>query len=108
LILLFDTALVFRCYPSEGAPRVREIQHDNPRQVLRDFLRSGRETLELMSKDITANVRLLIAERFPREDLRRLVNEITCVCTKVTRLVSSETPADLDGQAQKLNRGVRV
>ena len=80
---------------------------DNPRQVLRDFLRSERETLELMSKDITTSVRVLIAERFPRKDLRRVVNEITRMCMKVVRLDSTETSADLDGPAQKLNSGIR-
>jgi hypothetical protein len=82
---------------------------DNPRQVLRDFLRSEHETLQLMVNDITANVRLLIAERFPKEDLRRVVNEITRMCKKVARLGFSETPAEEVGaQTHKLQRGVRV
>jgi hypothetical protein len=80
---------------------------DNPRQVLRDFLRSERETLELMINDITANVRLLISERFPKQDLRRVVNEITRMCKNVARLGFSETPLDI-AQVQKPTRGVRV
>jgi hypothetical protein len=81
---------------------------DNPRQVLRDYLRSERETLELMANDITANVRLLIAERFPKQDLRRVVNEITRMCKKVARFGFSETPTDAVTQAQKHSGGVRV
>src|ERR1019366_1157189 len=81
---------------------------DNPRQVLRDFLRSERETLELMTNDITANVRLLIEERFPKQDLRRVVNEITRMCKKVARLGFSETLTDAATQAQKHSGGVRV
>jgi hypothetical protein len=81
---------------------------DNPRRVFRDYLRSERETLELMTNDITANVRLLIAERFPKQDLRRVVNEITRMCKKVTRFGFSETPTDAVTQAQKHRCGVRV
>jgi hypothetical protein len=82
---------------------------DNPRQVLRDYLRSECETLQLMTNDITASVRLLIAERFPKQDLRRVVNEITRMCKKVARLGFSETLAEEVGaQAHKLRRGVRV
>lgn len=80
---------------------------DNPRQVLRDFLRSERETLQLMVNDITANVRLVIAERFPKQDLRRVVNEITRMCKTVARLGISESPVEL-ANVQKQGRGVRV
>jgi hypothetical protein len=81
---------------------------DNPRQVLRDFLRSERETLELMTNDITANVRLLIAERFPKQDLRRVVNEITRMCKKVAHLGFSETLMDPGPDQPKQGRGVRI
>lgn len=82
---------------------------DNPRQVLRDYLRSERETLQLMLNDITANVRLLVAERFPKQDLRRVINEITRMCKNVARLGFSETPAEEVGaQTHKPQRGVRV
>jgi len=36
-------------------------------QVLRDYPQSEREAPQLMASDITANVRLLIAERFPKQ-----------------------------------------
>ncbi len=75
--------------------------------MLCDYLRSERETLELMTNDITANVRLLIAERFPKQDLRRVVNEIARMCKKVARIGFSETREDLRDQAQKLNRSKR-
>jgi hypothetical protein len=78
------------------------------RQVLRDYLRDEGETLQLMTNDITANVRLLISERFPKQVLRRVVNEITRMCKKVARLGFSEMPTDPDDRTQKLNRGVRV
>jgi hypothetical protein len=81
---------------------------DSPSQVVYDFLRSERETLQLMVNDITANVRLIIAERFPKQDLRRVVNEITRMCKTVARLGFSETPLDIAGQTQKPVRGVRV
>jgi len=81
---------------------------DSPRQVLRDYLRSECETLQLMTNDITASVRLLIAERFPKQDLRRVVNEITRMCKKVARLGLSETMTDATTQAQKHNGGVHV
>ncbi len=81
---------------------------DSPRQVLRDYLRSECETLQLMTNDITASVRLLIAERFPKQDLRRVVNEITSMCKKVARLGFSESLIDAGPQTQKHSGGVRV
>ena len=82
---------------------------DNPRQVLRDFLRSERETLQLMVNDITANVRLLIAERFPKQDLRRVVNEITRMCQKVARLGFADSLGEqMDAHTYKYPHGVRV
>jgi hypothetical protein len=80
---------------------------DNPRQVLREFLRCERETLELMVNNVTEDVRLLIAERFPRQDLRRVVNEITRACKSVARVGFSESPLDIT-HAQKQGQGVRV
>ena len=81
---------------------------DSPRQVLRDYLRSECETLQLMTNDITASVRLLIAERIPKQDLRRVVNEITSMCKKVARLGFSESLIDGGPQTQKHSGGVRV
>ncbi|HUJ11434.1 MAG TPA: hypothetical protein VL171_15565 [Verrucomicrobiae bacterium] len=81
---------------------------ENPRQVLSDFLRGERETLQLMANDITANVRLLIAERFPKHNLRRVVNEITRMCKSVARLGFSEMPVDFGDRKQKINHGVRI
>ena len=81
---------------------------DNPGQVLRDFLRNERETLQLMVNDITANVRLIVSERFPEQDLRRVVNEIARMCKKVARLSVSETQTDVDGRKYETNHGVRI
>ena len=78
-----------------------------PQQVLREFLRCERETLQLMVNDITANVRQVIAERFPKEDLRRVVNEITRMCKSVARLGFSETVGEFP-HVQKQGRGARV
>ena len=71
------------------------------------FCAANGRLLELMVNDITANVRLLIAERFPKQDLRRVVNEITRMCKQVARLGFSETPADTP-DVQRQGRGVRV
>jgi hypothetical protein len=81
---------------------------DNPRQVLRDYLRSESETLQLMVNDITSNVRLVVAERFPKQDLRRVVNEITRMCKKVAHFGFSETLTDLGPDEPKQGRGVRI
>ena len=64
--------------------------------------------LELVANDITANVRLLIAERFPKQDLRRVVNEITRMCQSVARLGFSDTLAETTPHDAKRSRGVRV
>jgi hypothetical protein len=105
---VIDYAPVASAYAKARGPLDVLRTGDNPRQVLRDYLRSERETLELMTNDITANVRLLIAEHFPKQDLRRVVNEITRMCKKVARLGFSETPTDAVTQAQKHSGGVRV
>ncbi|HTS18485.1 MAG TPA: hypothetical protein VMP11_13005 [Verrucomicrobiae bacterium] len=82
---------------------------DNPRQVLRDYLQSERETLQLMASDITANVRLLIAERFPRQDLRRVVNEIEHMCKRVARLGFSDSLAeDVNTTTHKLQHRFHI
>jgi hypothetical protein len=61
-----------------------------------------------MVNDITANVRVIMAERFPKQDLRRVVNEITNMCKKVARLGFSETSLDTAEQTEKSRLGVRV
>jgi hypothetical protein len=82
---------------------------DNPRQVLHDYLRSEREALHLMVNDMSASVRLLIAERFPKQDLRRVVNEITRMCKNVARIGFSEMQAEeASAHTHKLQRGLRV
>ena len=81
---------------------------DNPRQVLRNYVRSERQTLELMANDITASVREVLRERFPKQDLRRVVNEIAQMCKKVVRLGFSESVSELSGQTQKTTQGVRM
>jgi hypothetical protein len=63
---------------------------------------------ERLTNDITANVRLIIAERFPKQDLRRMANEITRMCKKVTRLGFSESLTDVTSQAQKHSCGMGV
>lgn len=93
---VIDHSPVASAYAKAHGPSDVLRTGDNPRQVLGDFLRSERETLQLMVNDITANVRLVIAERFPKHDLRRVVNEITHMCKKVARLGFSEMSADLD------------
>jgi len=105
---VIDQASVASAYAKSRGPVDVLRTGDNPRQVLRDYLRSEGETLQLMVNDITANVRLVIAERFPKQDLRRVVNEITRMCKKVARLGFSESLNEATTQAQKRNGGVHV
>jgi hypothetical protein len=105
---VIDRASVASAYAKAHGPLDVLRTGDNPRQVLRDYLRSERETLQLMTSDITASVRLLIAERFPNQDVRRVVNEITRMCKKVAGLGFSETLTDATAQAQKHNGGLHV
>jgi len=81
---------------------------DDPRQALQDYLRTERQTLELMANDISASVRLFISERFPRQDVSRVVTAITRMCKKAARLELSESPGDLAAHKQSEVRGVRV
>jgi len=105
---VIDQSSVASAYAKAHGPLDVLRTGDNPRQVLRDYLRSERETLKLMTNDISANVRLLIAERVPKHDLRCVVNEITRMCKKVARLGFAETLTDAATQTQKHNGGVRA
>ena len=105
---IIDHSPVASAYAKAHGPLDVLRTGDNPRQVLRDFLNSERETLHLMVNDITANVRLLIAERFPKQDLRRVVDHITRMCKKVARLGFSETLTGSTPHVAKQGRGVRV
>jgi len=81
---------------------------DNPRQVLRNYLRSERQTLELMVNDITASVREVVKERFPKQDLRRVVNEIAQMCKRVVRIGFSESASESPSLTPKQSHGVRT
>ena len=105
---VIDQASVASAYAKARGPLDVLRTGDNPRQVLRDYLRSESETLQLMVNDITANVRLVIAERFPKQDLRRVVNEITRMCKKVARLGFSETLEEHASHTQNQGRGMRI
>ena len=105
---VIDQASVASAYAKARGPLDVLRTGDNPRQVLRDYLRGESETLQLMVNDISANVRLVIAERFPKQDLRRVVNEITRMCKKVARLGFSETLEEHASHTQNPGRGVRI
>lgn len=81
---------------------------NDPYRVLRTYLRAERQALEVMVNEITAHVRLLVAERFPEQELSRVVKEITRICKNVARLGFSEAPTVLDPEIQRQGRGVRV
>jgi hypothetical protein len=81
---------------------------DDPCRVVRDYLRSERRMLGLVANDITATVREFVAERFPRPDSRRVVNEIAHMCKKILRHGFSEALSEVPGQAQKKSHGVRM
>jgi hypothetical protein len=105
---VIDQASATSAYAKARGPLDVLRTGDNPRQVLRDYLRSESETLQLMVNDITSNVRLVVAERFPKQDLRRVVNEITRMCKKVARLGFSETLEEHASHTQNQARGVRI
>lgn len=81
---------------------------DNPRQVLREYLLNERQTLELMANDISASVRVFMADRFPTQDLSRVVNALTRMCKKVAHFGFSEALTDLGPDQPKQGRGVRI
>jgi len=106
---VIDHASIASAYAKARGPVDVLRTGDNPHQVLRDYLRSESETLQLMVNDITANVRLVVAERFPKQDFRRVVNEISSMCKKVARQGFSETPSEeVSAQKHELRRGIRV
>ncbi len=82
--------------------------NDDPRQVICDYLRNERRTLELVANDITATVREFVVNRFPKTDSRRVVNEIAHMCEKILHHGFSETLSKVPQQVQKISHGVRV
>jgi hypothetical protein len=81
---------------------------DDPRRVVRDYLRSERRILELVANDITATVREFVTERFPGRDSRRVVNEIVHMCKRILLHGFSESLFESPSQTQKKSPGVRV
>lgn len=81
---------------------------DDPRRVVRDYLRSEQRILELVANDITATVREFVADRFPKPDSRRGVNEIAHMCETILRHGFSETPSELPSRTQTKTQGVRM
>jgi hypothetical protein len=104
---VIDRSSVASAYTKANGPTDILRTGDNPRQVLHEFIRGERETLQLMVNDITANVRLFIAEKFPYQDLRRVVNEITRMCRSVARLGFSES-IEAGTHTHHRQRSVRV
>jgi hypothetical protein len=81
---------------------------DDPRRVVRDYLRSERRMLELVANDITATVREFVADRFPKPDASRVVNEIAHMCKNILRHGFSESLSESPSQMQTNTLGVRV
>jgi hypothetical protein len=81
---------------------------NDPYRVLRTYLQAERQALELMVNEITAQVRLLVAERFPEQELNRVVNSITRMCKNVARLGFSETHSEAPVQTHTRSHGVRI
>jgi hypothetical protein len=81
---------------------------DDPRRVVRDYLRSERQMLELVANDITATVREFVADRFPKPDSRRVLNEIAHMCKKILRHGFSESLSESPSRTQESSPSVRV
>jgi len=89
---------------ANGALDILETS-DDPRRALRAYLQTERQALELMANDVTASLRVFMAQRFPRQDVSRIVSSITRMCKRVARLDLSDLA---EHQAQSQGSQVRA
>jgi hypothetical protein len=88
---------------AQGACDVQMTSHD-PRTLLNDFMERQRETLKLYADDIVGIAQERAEEKYPGQDLGRVIKAISQRCTK--RISGSQTVAPAQGRKQ--NEGMRV
>jgi hypothetical protein len=77
----------------------------NATEVVKEFTQQQRQALQLWTEDMTAQVQEFLAEKFPGQDLSRVVDAFIHKCT--TQAVSQKHSLT-HGHEQNHSRGMRV
>jgi hypothetical protein len=80
-----------------------QMTDTDPMRLLRDFLNARREAAHLFASDIIATAQEQAAERFPGEDLHRVLEAISQRCKKGISPEQTVTPAQTQRQGQGMH-----
>jgi hypothetical protein len=88
---------------AQGMWFVHQTSND-ARLLLQDFIENERQTLNLYANDIVASAKERIEEKYPDEDMSRVIKAISARCTKKSVLEEKAIPF----QHNRPARGVRI
>lgn len=86
---------------AQGAYDV-QITSNDPRTLLGDFIERQRSTLELYAGDIAALAQEKAAEKYPGQDLSRVVKAISQRCTKKISATQAIAPRQANKQVEEM------
>jgi len=81
-----------------------QMTDNDPLRLLRDFITARRDASQLFANDIIATVQEQAAEKYPGQDLNRVLEAISHRCTKSVAPEQTVTPA----QTRKQSEGMHV
>ena len=91
-------------FPSRGTNGILN-RGWNATEVLKVFTQRLRQTLQIWTEDMTAQVREFLSEKFPGHDLSRVADAFIHKCTTQT---VSQKPTLTHSHEQKHSRGMRI
>jgi hypothetical protein len=81
-----------------------QMTGNNARALLQDFIEGQRGALQMYASDIVAAAQEKADEKYPGQDLSRVIDALSQRCTKQISVEQTESPS----QARKQTEGVRV
>jgi hypothetical protein len=81
-----------------------QMKGNNARALLQDFIEGQRGALQMYASDIVAAAQERADEKYPGQDLSRVIDALSQRCTKQISVEQMESPA----QARKQTEGIRV
>lgn len=80
-----------------------QMTDSDPMRLLRDFINARRDTAQLFANDIIATAQEQAAEKYPGEDLNRVLEAISNHCTKSISPEQSVPPAQVRRQGEGMH-----
>jgi len=81
-----------------------QMTDSDPLRLLRDFISARREASQFFANDIIATAQEQAAEKYPGQDLNRVLEAISHRCTKSISPEQTVTPA----QTRKQSEGMHI